>query len=412
MSVSRGGNGWLRDTVLIGRREFLTRVRTRVFIIGTVLILVGIGGYMALQILVISKQENTAIENMAFVGPVSALEHPFVSAAKTLNYKINLKPATDEAAGKQLLAQAKLDALISGPLTGPQVFVRDQFSPSLQALLQGMVRQQALNEQLTAAGLDPAGVNAKLATATVSVHTIKGTNAQRVEQVVAGFVVAILLYVALITYGTFIAQGVVEEKANRIVEILLATVRPTQLLIGKVVGIGLVGLFQLTIIGVVAIAATSITKVFTVPTVAIGVVFAGILWFILGFFLYAVLFAAAGSLVSRSEEVQSAVMPITILAVIAYLIAISVVTPMFTGAPMSSTGVLLAMVPPISPVIMPAGMATGDIAPWQWLLAVALTLLTAAGATWVAARIYSNSVLRIGARVKLADAFAGERRSA
>jgi ABC-2 type transport system permease protein len=405
-------NRALRYTFLIARREFITRVRTRVFIIGTAVIIVGIVGYLAFQILVLSKQTQTATEKVAFVGPVSGFVQPFTAGAKTLDYKIEQVSATDEAGAKRELQQAKVDAVISGELTAPQVFVRDQFPASLQAVLQSLVRQQALNAQLQQAGLDPATVNAKLASATVTVHSVKGTNAQRIEEVVAGFVVAILLYVALITYGTFIAQGVVEEKANRIVEILLSTVRPVQLLIGKVVGIGLVGLFQLTLIGVVAIVLASVTNVFTVPTVAIGVVLIGILWFVLGFFFYAVLFAAAGSLVSRSEEVQGAVMPITGLAVISYFVAISVVTPMFSGAPMTSTGILLAMIPPISPVIMPAGMATGDIAPWQWSLAIVLTLASSAGATWIAARIYSNSVLRLGGRVKLRDALQGERRRA
>jgi len=402
-------NSTLRTIGLIARREFVTRVRTRVFTIGTAIVLVGITAYLAFQILVLSKQTQTANENVAFVGEVTSLASPFTAAAKTLDYKIVRKPVANEADGRTQVQKGTLDALISGSATSPHVLVRDHFPAGLQAVLQALARQQALNSQLTAAGLNPATVNAGLATAVVTVDTIKGTAAQRTEEVIAGFVVAVLLYVALLTYGTLIAQGVVEEKANRIVEILLSTVRPSQLLIGKIVGIGLIGLFQLSIVGVYAIVVASLTHVFTVPTVAIGLVLAGILWFVLGFFFYAVLFAAAGSLVSRNEEVQGTVLPITVLAIISYFVAIGVVTPMFTGAPMTSTGILLAMIPPISPVIMPTGMATGDIAPWQWLLAIVLTLLTSAGATLLAARIYANSVLRIGARVKLREALAGPR---
>lgn len=92
------------------------------------------------------------------------------------------------------------------------------------------------------------------------------------------------------------------------------------------------------------------------------------------------------------------------LAIISWFVAIGVLTPMFDGSPMSSTGVALGFVPFFAPVILPTGMATGDIAPWQVLLSIALILLTSAVATWVAARIYSNSVLRIGARVKLREA--------
>lgn len=400
----------LRTIFLIARREVVTRVRTRIFIIGTLLILIGITGYLAFQILVVSKQTKTVTENVAFVGEVSSLADSFKGGATSLDFKINLKQVADEAEGKTAVATGKLDAVISGLATSPRVFVRDQFDPSLKALLETLVQTEALSRELRAAGLNPAAVYAKLASATVTVETVKGTSAQRIEEVIAGLVVAVLLYTALLTYGTFIAQGVVEEKANRIVEILLSTVRPGQLLIGKVIGIGVVGLLQLSIIAVAGVGLAIVTRVFTVPTLAVGLVLAGILWFILGFFLYAVLFAAAGSLVSRTEEVQGAVVPITMLAVISYLVALSVVIPMFTGAPMSSTGILLAMIPPISPILMPTGMATGDIAPWQSVLAVFLTLATSAGATWLAARIYSNSVLRVGARVKLLEALRGEKR--
>ena len=395
---------------LIAGREFFTRVRTRVFIIGTAIILVAIVGYLAFQVFVIGKQQQFTIVNVAFVGEVSTLADPFASVARTLDFKIVRKSVADEADGRRQIQQGKLDTLITGSATAPHVFVRDQFNPTLQSILQSLARQQRLNSELAAAGLDPATVNAGLASATVTVETVKGTAAQRIEEVLAGFVVAILLYVALLTYGTFIAQGVVEEKSNRIVEILLSTVRPWQLLIGKVLGIGLVGLLQLTILGAVGAGLASAAQVFSVPTVAFSIVLYGILWFVLGFFLYAVLFAAAGSLVSRNEEVQSAALPITMLAILSYFVAIGVVTPMFSGSPMSSTGILLAMIPPISPVIMPTGMATGDIAPWQAALAVVLTLLTSAAATWLAARIYSNSVLRLGSRVKLREALGGEAR--
>jgi ABC-2 type transport system permease protein len=395
---------------LIAGREFFSRVRTRVFIIGTAIILVAIVGYLAFQIFVIGKQQQFTIVNVAFVGEVSTLADPFASVARTLDFKIVRKSVADEADGRRQIQQGKLDTLITGSATAPHVFVRDQFNPTLQSILQSLARQQRLNSELAAAGLDPATVNAGLASATVTVETVKGTAAQRIEEVLAGFVVAILLYVALLTYGTFIAQGVVEEKSNRIVEILLSTVRPWQLLIGKVLGIGLVGLLQLTILGAVGAGLASAAQVFSVPTVAFSIVLYGILWFVLGFFLYAVLFAAAGSLVSRNEEVQSAALPITMLAILSYFVAIGVVTPMFSGSPMSSTGILLAMIPPISPVIMPTGMATGDIAPWQAALAVVLTLLTSAAATWLAARIYSNSVLRLGSRVKLREALGGEAR--
>jgi ABC-2 type transport system permease protein len=390
--------------VMIARREFVTRVRTRVFIIGTALVLLAVAGYVVFQQLVLSKQGHGNTYKVAFVGEAQSLADPLVASAKALGLTIESQPVTNQSQAESAISKGNLDAAVQGSATSPQVLVRDQLNPTLRSLLQGIVRQQALDRQLAAAGLNPASVEASVASATIHVQSLKPVRGQRIELVAAGFVVALFLYIALLTYGAFIAQGVVEEKANRIVEILLSTVRPVQLLIGKVVGIGLVGLFQFTIIGVFAFILTTVTGVLTVPAAGAGVILGGLLWFVLGYFLYAILFAAAGSLVSRQEEVQSVVLPITMLAVISWFVAIGVLTPMFNGQPMSSTGVLLGFVPFFAPVILPTGMATGDIAPWQVLLSVALTLLVSAAATWIAARIYSNSVLRIGARVKLGDA--------
>ena len=393
---------------LIARREFLSRVRTRVFIIGTGLIIVGIVGYVGLQVFLLQKVGNgTPTFTVAFLGDTQQLADPFVAGAKALGVKLEKKDVADQSQAESQINKGKLDLLVMGSANAPEVVVQGQMSPSLRAVLQGVVRQRALDNTLSSAGVDPATVNAKIAGAIVQVRSLKPLSGERAELVAAGFIAAVLLYVALLTYGNFIAQGVVEEKANRIVEILLSTVRPEQLLTGKIIGIGLVGLFQLALIGVVGVALATAAHIFAVPGAAVAVLFTGLLWFILGFFLYAVMFAAAGSLVSRNEEVQSAAMPITMLAILAYFVAIGVLTPMFNGQPMSTTGIILAMIPPISPVLMPTGMATGDIAPWQAALAVVLTLLTSAGAAWVAARIYANSVLRIGARVKLGEALRG-----
>ena len=390
--------------LLIARREFLTRVRTRVFVIGTAVVLVALAGYLVFQELVINKQGNVNTYKVAYLGEAQSLADPLATSAKALGLAIERHDVKDQAQAESQLRKGNLDVLIQGSASSPQVLVRDQLSPTLHSLLQAIVRQRALDSQLAAAGLNPAAVEASVASATVHVQTLQRAGSSRIEAVVAGFVVALFLYVALLTYGTFIAQGVVEEKANRIVEILLSTVRPVHLLVGKVIGIGLVGLFQFTVIGVFAFILTTVTGVFAVPVVAAAVVLGGLLWFVLGYFLYAILFAAAGSLVSRQEDVASAVLTITMLAIISWFVAIGVLTPMFDGSPMSSTGVALAMVPFFAPVIMPTGMATGDIALWQVLLSVAITLVTSAAATWLAARIYANSVLRIGARVKLRDA--------
>ena len=204
----------------------------------------------------------------------------------------------------------------------------------------------------------------------------------------------------------FIAQGVVEEKVNRIVEILLSTVRPGQPLIGKVVGIGLVGLVQLATIGAAGMVLTSVTHVYSIPTLAAGAVLAGLLWFVLGYSLFAILFAAAGSLVSRQDEVQSVALPITMIIVLSWFVALGVLLSQFNLQSETTADMIVSVLPPFAPVLMPSALATGDAPAWQGLLVVVLSVATTAAATWLVARIYANSVLRIA--VKLRRALSGD----
>jgi ABC-2 type transport system permease protein len=307
----------LRTVALIARREFITRARTRVFITSTVLVLLGIAGYVALQVNVLNKQTapKATTVNVAFVGDVSGLANGFTAAAKAANFTITTKTVADEAEGRTQIQQGKLDAVISGPIDKPHLLVSDNFDPQLQGYFQNLVYQHVLDAQLAAAGLNPADIEAKLNAASITVDSVTQAANQRTEKAWSGLIAAILLFLVFQAYGNLIAAGVVEEKANRVVEILLATVRPTQLLVGKVAGIGLVGLFQLTVSGAFAIAAVTVSHLVTVPSIAIGVVLAGILWFLLGFALYGVLYAAAGSLVSRAEEAQGTVLPVTLFIV-------------------------------------------------------------------------------------------------
>lgn len=220
------------------------------------------------------------------------------------------------------------------------------------------------------------------------------------QQKVVGFIVAFVLYIALAIYGNLVAQGVVEEKANRIVEILLATIRPSQLLLGKVVGIGLVGLLQLAIIGAAGLILIAASHVITIPSFGVGVVAEGLLWFVLGFVLYAILYATAGSLVSRQEDSQMVTLPITMGLVVAYVVGLTVVL----RNPSSVGSTVLSLLPPLAPVLMPLRVATGDAAAWQVVLAIVLIGFAIGAAIRLAARVYATSVLRTGARISLREA--------
>lgn len=381
----------LHTLYLIARREFLTRLRSRFFVVGTVLLAVMMAGFIVLQSFLAGRPTTLDI---GFAGDAQVLAAPLKQAAESKTLTIDNHDESSVAAGKDLVNTGKLDVLISGDPAAPDVYVKDDLSTTVELTLTGLVKQVALNRALVAAGANPADVAAQVANANVHVSYLDPNAAQQTARIVVGIFVAALLYVTLVVYGQIIAQGVVEEKQNRIVEILLSTVRPAQLLLGKVVGIGLLGMIQLMILGAVALLAASRTQVISLPDLGAWAVFSGILWFVLGFVFYALVYAAGGSLVSRQEDLQAVLTPITIVVVGTYLAFFWVI-----ANPDNPIGIGLSMLPPFSAVLMPARMASGQAEAWQVGVAVVLSIAATFGMTRLAASIYTNSVLRVGSRV-------------
>jgi ABC-2 type transport system permease protein len=205
----------------------------------------------------------------------------------------------------------------------------------------------------------------------------------------------------MVIYGQLVAAGVIEEKSNRIVEILLATVRPWQLMLGKIIGIGLIALVQVLLVAATALVLASATKLVSIPTLGVDVVISGIVWFVLGYLMYALLYAAVGSMVSRQEDVASVAVPVTLMLVAGWILALTVAAPY----PGSVGTTILSFIPLFSPVIMPVRIAAGVAPLWQVAISVVLVIGTIVLFTAVAGRIYRNSVLRVGGRVKFSDAF-------
>lgn len=393
-------NDALRTVLLVARREFTTRVRSRFFVIGTLLFMALLAGYIVLQALVFSRATTTV--KVGFVGQAQVLAQPLTAAAGTEDVKVERKDPADIRTGEDQVRNGSLDALISGDPASPQVEVKDDLNPTLAATLNAIVKQVALNRALTAAGADPTAVETAVASASIQLVYLDPNAALKTQQTVVGVFVAALLYTALLVYGQIVAAGVVEEKANRVIEILLATVRPRQLLLGKVTGIGLVGFLQLVLLGATALVAVSRTHVINLPNVGVVAIAGGLMWFVLGFILYALVYAAGGSLVSRQEDLASVTSPLTMLVLGTYLAFFWV-----EANPTNPIGVALSMIPPLSPILMPARMATGDAQAWQVIVAVILAIGEIALLNALAARIYANSVMRIGTRVKLSQAWRG-----
>ena len=196
----------------------------------------------------------------------------------------------------------------------------------------------------------------------------------------------------------------VEEKATRIVEILLATIRPSQLLAGKVLGIGLVGLLQISIVAAATLVVVSLTHAVSIPALSVPSILGDVAWFLLGYLFYATAFAALAATVSRQEEVGSATAPMGFFLLGGYLMVFFVVLP----HPDSTLSTILSVLPPFTPILMPVRIATGAATAGQVVLAVVLLLVAIVGLARLAGRVYANSILRVGKRVRLGDAFRGK----
>ena len=214
-----------------------------------------------------------------------------------------------------------------------------------------------------------------------------------------GLFTVVLVWILISAYGSQIAMGVGEEKSNRIVEVILASVRPIQLLVGKVVGIGVLALTQAALMVAVFLGLGAAVGSSLVHGAAPGIVITGAVFLVLGYAFYCTAYAAAGSLVSRQSDVGTVILPVQIPLIIAYALSYTVIYA--NGA--STFYKVLGFLPPTAPIAMPVLYASGDVPGWQ---AAISAVLVAAGTVWMArtaATIYGRSILRTGSRVRLRE---------
>ncbi|HWD04153.1 MAG TPA: ABC transporter permease [Amycolatopsis sp.] len=390
-----------RAVRLVAKREVTTRLRTRSFAVSTVVLVLLLIGYVALEAFLAGSSATTKV---ALTGQAQGIAAQLQAAGRAEGHPIEVVTVPTEADGLAKVRGGDVDALVSGSASRLRVAVESTVDPQLRHALDLIVQQQVLDAQLSAAHLDPLSVHQAVSAAHVDVQPLEQRDPQAAQKLIVGVVVAVLLYLSIITYGMLVAQGVVEEKSSRVVEILLSTVRPWHLLLGKVLGLGVVGLTQLAILAVVGLVAAIGTGVLgAISGIAVGAVVWGIVWYLLGFLLYAMIYGAAGSLVSRQEDTQSVVAPVNIALVIGFVAGINLITQ----SAGSTATKIVSLIPLLSPVLMPARISTGSAAPWEIVTSVVLTVALIALVTWLGARIYRNGVLRVGSRLKLTDAFRG-----
>ena len=380
----------IRMVWLVARREVAQRGRSRVFAISTAIVLIAVALGVALPAILSHKP---APQRVGIVGGSTASLTSVVNeAGRIAGVKVTVVPEPSTQAAKAALRDGGLDVvLVNGSeVLVKQVAVTGGSGGSLSGTLAQVAGLARLFEQVPGAA---AAAAHGVALPVRGLEPPPGSLASRLT----GLFTIVLLWVLISVYGSQIAMGVGEEKGSRVAEVLLASVRPVQLLIGKVLGIGVLALTQAA--GMVAVFfiagyASGSSLVRGAPT---GIVVTGGIFFVLGYAFYCTAYAAAGSLVSRQSDVNSVVFPVQIPLILAYALSYTVIYA--NGA--NAFYHVLGFLPPTAPIAMPVLYAAGDVPVWQ---VVVSGVLTAAGVVWmarVAARIYSRSILRTGGRVPL-----------
>ena len=387
-----------RAVGLIAGREIATRLRSRVLRVATaVMVLILVGVAVAARL----SGGGPTDEKVGLTPGTASLTGLLAATAEALHVGIRTYDV-DDATGRRQVRDGKLDALLVGDITAIQVVVKTDLDDGLRSVLQLVARRRTLDQQVTALGGDPATVSSAISAATVTVEPLVPARTDNGPQLVVGILTSILIYFALLLTGQAVAQGVVEEKTSRVVEILLATVRPWQLMIGKVLGLGTVGLIQVAVMAVSGVVAGLVTGSLHLSAGAtLSAVVWLIVWFLLGYTAYSLAFAGVAALVSRQEDVAAVTTPVLMLLVVGYVVGVSVLP----GHPHSGFVAVLSLIPIFAPTLMPVRLALGVVPAWQAVVSLAGVIAVIPLLLWASARIYRNAVLRGGARVRLRDAW-------
>jgi ABC-2 type transport system permease protein len=381
-------------TWLVARRELWQRGRSRAFVISTVVLLLAVALGVALPAIL---SRNAKPERVGVVGGSTAtLTSVVTEAGRLAGVKVTVVPEPDVAAAEAGLRSGNLSAVL---VNNTEVLVKQVpigGTASAGGTLSGALAQLAglskLFEQVPGAA---AAAAHGIALPVRGLEPPSGSLANRLT----GLFTVVLVWILISVYGSQIAMGIGEEKSSRVVEVLLSSMRPVQLLIGKVLGIGLLALAQTAAMVVVFVVAGFAAGSDLVHGAAIGIVVAGGVFVVLGYAFYCTAYAAAGSLVSRQSDVNSVIMPVQLPLIIAYALSYTVIYA--NGA--NAFYHVLGFLPPTAPIAMPVLYAAGDVPVWQVVVSAAAC---AAGTVWmarVAAGIYSRSILRTGGRIRLSQ---------
>jgi len=384
-----------RPVGLVVRREVSERLRAKSFLIST-----GIYLLAALASVVIPHfaGDSKKVYGVGVAGPqASAMERLIGQLAPALDVDVRLVRFPDHAAA---LEAVRAKAVTVAVVDADRLISRGEPPERLGVLLNTASSQVRLVDRLGAAGISPTQAASLLATEPLALERIEQPQPIRESNRPLAFAGVLAINLLLLTYGFTVANGVLEEKSSRVSEILLGALRPSQLLAGKVVGIGVVAVVQLLAIALPTAGVALVLGSFSVPEGTPLAIAAVLLWALLGYGLYSCIFAAVGAAASRPEDVGNATAPITILIAATYFVAVASVQD-----PDGTLATVVSFIPPMAPMTMLPRAAMGHVAWWEVPLSMALVLLMTYATVRLGGRIYAGGIRRLGPKLKLRDAW-------
>ncbi len=390
-------SGWWEGVQLVAGRSLSDGLRSRTMrIVTLVMLAIGLAVVYVPRLLTDDQPTYT----LATVGTTPAPITAHLDAAgEAAGFGVHYLAVADQQAADAAVRAG--EATVA--LAGDTMYVRTDAPGAFPVLVTQAVLAQESAGMMLEAGLTPEQIGA-LAAITPPEQVRVGP-VQDEGRAAVGFVVGIVLYIAIMFSGQAIAMNVGMEKSTRIAEVLLAVLRPSQILVGSVIGIGLLTLGQLLALAIPILGAIAFTDGLDLPAVAAADIGLGVTWFLIGFLIYAFLFAATAALVDKMTDVGSAIMPVTVILVLSYITAV-ILVPM---GPDSTLSTALSMFPLTAPMAMPIRWASGTVPVWELGASMLLAVATAVLLARLGAAVYGRALVVTGRRVKLREVLASAR---
>lgn len=390
--------GSLGEVGMVAGREIRERVRGRIFRIGTLIMLIAVAAAIIIPTIHSGSSGPTA-QTVGIVGGLSPEAEALIDAAGAANEDtVKLVDEPSLAAAKTDLRAGAVDLAI---VDSTQILLdrpaSSKGSDADPGLVQSAAEYLGVVEAYHSAELTPAQASLITNSKSVAVRTLQPGSNQTVKA--TSIIGLVLLFFMLQQYNTWILIGVMQEKSSRVVEVLLATVRPIQLLGGKVLGIGLVALGQATIIVAFALIVGAAVGSDLLKGTGPLVLACELLWLVLGYAFYCWVYAAGGSTAERQDQVQTLALPLSIPILVGYVFSITVAS---SGRP-DLLFKVFAYLPPTAPFCMTVLVGLHQVQWWEFTASALISVAGTAGMAIFAARIYRRAVLRTGGRVKLRE---------